>query len=99
MTSKNRSRFLGCGGRQRTKRTAGIEGGGRLPDARLFTTRLAADIIRLPGGVRNRSAVQSATAMKSALKVFDDARAGLFRGPDLALFGRAGSRDKKGAGD
>ncbi len=40
------------------KRTAGIEGGGRLPDARLFSARLAADVIRLPGGVCNRSAVQ-----------------------------------------
>jgi len=40
------------------KGTAGIERGGRLSDARLFTARLAADIFRLPGGGSNRNAVQ-----------------------------------------
>jgi len=36
--------------------TASTERGGRLSDTRRFTARLAADVIRLPGGVRNRSA-------------------------------------------
>jgi hypothetical protein len=43
---------------QPEKRTAGIEGGGRLPDARLFTARLAASTTLLLGGGRNQGAVR-----------------------------------------
>jgi hypothetical protein len=81
------------------KRTAGIERGGRLSDARLFRARLAADIFRLPGGVRNRSAVQSMTAMGPALKRFDDGPAGLFRVPRDQAFGCASGTGRGLAGE
>src|SRR5689334_7552298 len=55
-----------------SKRTAGIEGGGRLPDARLFMTRLCGGHHSVAGRSSQPKRGTLNAVIRTALKIFDD---------------------------